>query len=54
MGGGVKSIKIYGSGSLIGFPFGFSVGNFHFKKKYNGDTEIKMSMAEIFKKNLNK
>lgn len=34
--GGIKSIIIYGSGSLIGFPFGFSVGNFHFQKNYRG------------------
>jgi len=47
--GGIKSIIIYGSGSLIGFPFGFSVGNFHFQKGYKGYTEIKMSMKQIFK-----
>lgn len=46
--GGVKSIIIYGSGTLIGFPFGFSVGNFHFKKGYNGPTEIIMGMKRIF------
>ncbi|HQO00662.1 MAG TPA: hypothetical protein PLI62_00225 [Spirochaetota bacterium] len=38
--GGIKSIIVYGSGSLIGFPFGFSVGNFYFKKGYKGDTKI--------------
>jgi len=48
--GGIKSIIIYGSGTLIGFPFGFSVGNFHFEKDYKGKTEIIMSMKEIFKR----
>lgn len=43
--GGVKSIIIYGSGSLIGFPFGFSIGNFHFQKKYKGETKILMGMS---------
>jgi len=46
--GGIKSIIIYGSGNLIGFPFGFSVGNFHFEKDYKGKTEIIMGMREIF------
>ncbi len=45
--GGIKSIKIYGSGSLIGFPFGFSVGNFHFQKGYKGAAEIKLGMKCI-------
>ena len=34
--GGVKSIMVYGSGSVVGFPFGFSVGTFHFQKDYKG------------------
>ncbi len=42
--GGIKSIKIYGSGSLIGLPFGFSVGNFHFKRGYKGNTELKLGI----------
>lgn len=42
--GGIKSIIIYGSGSLIGFPFGFSVGNFHFERGYKGACEIIMGM----------
>ncbi len=46
--GGVKSIIIYGSGQLIGFPFGFSVGNFHFEKGYKGDTKILMGLKSIF------
>ena len=47
--GGIKSIIVYGSGNLIGFPFGFSVGNFHFKRGYSGDTKIIMGMKAIFK-----
>lgn len=46
--GGIQSMIIYGSGSLIDFPFGFSVGNFHFKKGYKGDTKIIMGMDSIF------
>jgi len=45
--GGIKSIIIYGSGQLIDFPFGFSVGNFYFKKGYNGETRIIMGMKTI-------
>lgn len=45
--GGIKSIIIYGSGSLIGFPFGFSVGNFHFQKGYKGETKIEMGINNI-------
>jgi len=46
--GGIKSIIIYGSGQLIGFPFGFSVGNFHFQKGYKGETKVVMGMKSIF------
>ena len=49
--GGIKSIIIYGSGSLIDFPFGFSVGNFYFKRGYKGKTDILMGMNNIFNKN---
>jgi hypothetical protein len=38
--GGIFGIRIYGSGKNIGFPFGFSVGAFHFKRNYTGDTRI--------------
>ena len=50
--GGIKSIIIYGSGQLIDFPFGFSVGNFHFQKGYKGDTNLVMGIKEIFNKKL--
>lgn len=42
--GGIYSMIVYGSGSLIGFPFGFSVANFHFKKGYKGKCEIIMGI----------
>lgn len=48
--GGVRSAIIYGSGTLIGFPFGFSVGNFHFQKDYKGPCEIIMGMKQIDQK----
>lgn len=50
--GNIKSIIIYGSGQLIDFPFGFSVGNFHFKKNYDGDTKIIMGLNKINKMKL--
>ena len=34
--GGIKAMRIYGSGTSIGFSFGFSVGAFHFAKGYQG------------------
>jgi hypothetical protein len=46
--GGIKSIIIYGSGQLIDFPFGFSVGNFHFEKGYKGETKLLMGMKDIY------
>lgn len=45
--GGIKSQIIFGSGTLIGFPFGFSVGNFHFKKDYKGPCELIMGINKI-------
>ena len=47
--GGIKAIMIYGQGQKIKFPFGFSVGNFHFQKGYKGETKIIMGMKNIFK-----
>lgn len=46
--GGIKSMIVFGSGQLIDFPFGFSVGNFEFQKKYKGETKIIMGMKSIF------
>ena len=51
--GGIKSIIIYGSGQLIDFPFGFSVGNFHFERNYKGKTKMIMGMKSIFNTNHN-
>lgn len=48
--GGIRSMIVYGSGTLIDFPFGFSVGNFHFKKDYKGECEMIMGMKQIFKR----
>jgi len=47
--GGIKSIIVYGSGQSIDFPFGFSVGNFHFEKGYKGETKMLMGIKSIFK-----
>lgn len=47
--GGIKSQIIYGSGTLIGFPFGFSVGNYHFERGYKGKCELIMGMNSIQK-----
>ena len=38
--GGIKAILVYGGGQRIGFPFGFSVGAFYFKKNYAGGSRI--------------
>ena len=38
--GGIKAILVYGDGRRIGFPFGFSVGAFHFQRNYKFDTKI--------------
>jgi len=47
--GGIYSMIIYGSGQLIGFPFGFSVGNFHFKRNYKGESKVTMGMNQLNK-----
>ena len=38
--GGIHTMLIYGCGQNVGFPFGFSVGAFYFKKGFNGSTKI--------------
>ncbi len=38
--GGIKAILVYGCGKAIGFPFGFSVGAFHFSKGFQLNTKI--------------
>jgi hypothetical protein len=47
--GGIKSALIYGSGQLLDFPFGFSVGLFHFQKQYKGDAKMIIGMTAISK-----
>jgi hypothetical protein len=47
--GNIKNMIVYGSGTLIGFPFGFSVGAFHFQRGYRGDTDMRFcTQAELF------
>ena len=38
--GGMFAMRLYGSGSNVGFPFGFSVGAFHFKRNFAGNTNV--------------
>jgi hypothetical protein len=38
--GGIKEILILGTGTSCGFPLGFAVGVFYFKRGYAGDTRI--------------
>ena len=45
--GGIKGIMVYGSGSVVGFPFGFSTGTFHFKKNYNGLCDLRLKGKAI-------
>jgi hypothetical protein len=45
--GGIKSMIIFGSGQLLDFPFGFSVGNFHFQKNFKGASETIIGMKNV-------
>lgn len=38
--GGIHTMLAYGGGQNVGFPFGFSVGVFYFKKGFTGSTRI--------------
>lgn len=38
--GGIHTILVYGGGQRVGFPFGFSVGAFYFRKNFNFGTKI--------------
>jgi|JFJP01.1.fsa_nt_gi hypothetical protein len=42
--GNIYSILSFGGGYSIGFPFNYSVANFHFKKNYSGQTNIKLGI----------
>jgi hypothetical protein len=37
---------VFGSGSIVGFPFGFSVGAFYFSKDYRGKTDLILKTQE--------
>lgn len=46
--GGIKSIFIIGDArQYLGFPFGYSVANFHFQKGYKGQTEIHSGIKKV-------
>jgi len=46
--GNIRNMLVYGSGHLVGFPFGFSVGAFHFQRDYKGDTTLRfVTQAEL-------
>ena len=38
--GGIRAMLVYGGGNAVGFPFGFSVGAFHFQRGWKGDSTI--------------
>lgn len=38
--GGIRNMMVYGSGAVVGFPFGFSVGTFHFQKGWHGECNL--------------
>jgi hypothetical protein len=48
--GGIKSMLIFGDARrALRFPFGFSVGNFHFQRGYKGDCRVIIG-NEVFRK----
>lgn len=38
--GGIKEIRIYGTGGTLGFPLGNTVGAMHWKRGYHGQTRF--------------
>jgi hypothetical protein len=44
---GIVSCLVYGSGSKIGFDWGFPVANYHFQKGYTGDTKMIVGINKI-------
>lgn len=42
--GGIKHIRVYGTGARLKFPMGNAVGAVHFKKDYAGDIGISFSI----------
>ncbi|KKM07517.1 hypothetical protein LCGC14_1733170 [marine sediment metagenome] len=45
--GGIKAIMVYGSGNTVGFPFGFSVGTFHFCRNWKGFCDLKLTRKAL-------
>lgn len=41
--GGIRGLRVYGSGQNIGFPFGFSTGTFWFERDYKGECNLVLS-----------
>jgi len=40
--GGIKGMRVYGSGQNVGFPFGFSTGAFYFCRNYGGGCDVNL------------
>ena len=40
--GGIQEIRVYGTGSRLGFPMGNAIGAFHIEKDYFGPTKIQL------------
>lgn len=38
--GGVKEIRVIGSGATLGFPIGFCIGAVHFQRNYAGEIRV--------------
>ena len=45
--GKIKHMRIYGSGSKLGFPIGFLIGAIHFQKGYFGAMETSNAMPHL-------
>ena len=43
--GGIKEIRLYGTGGSIGFPMGNAVGAFHVQKAFTGDTKFSFAKS---------
>jgi hypothetical protein len=40
--GGLVEIRVYGTGSALGFPIGYAIGALHYRKGYTGPMSISM------------
>jgi len=43
--GGIRAIRVYGTGGLLGFPMGNAVGAFHVERGYDGATMFSYPQA---------